>query len=166
MKKILLVVAFFATTLTAQLFAQDVKQSSLLPLLTDYYNIKDALINSNSSDAAAYAGVFLKDINGADLKSFSVDDRAVFIKFQDKLAYDARHISESTDIAHQREHFANFSANFFKLVKSVKLTNQVVYYDYCPMQNGYWLSAYASIKNPYLGKQMLTCGKVTEALNK
>jgi hypothetical protein len=89
-----------------------------------------------------------------------------FMSYQDKLAFDARHISESNDIAHQREHFANFSANFFKLAKAIKLTDEAVYYDYCPMKKSYWLSADAAIKNPYYGKQMLTCGKVTETLNK
>jgi len=166
MKKIFLLVAFMATALTLQLFAQDTKTSPLTPLLTSYYDIKNALISSNSTDAATHAGEFLKAVNGVDMKSLPAADMNAFMLFQDKLAFDARHVSESKDIAHQREHFANFSANFFKLAKAIKLTRQPVYYDYCPMKKSYWLSADATIKNPYFGKQMLTCGKVTETLNK
>lgn len=166
MKKIFLLVAFMATTLTQQLFAQDTKTPSLTPLLTSYYDIKNALINSNSTDVATHAGEFLKTINAVDMKSLPAADMNVFMSFQEKLAFDAIHMSESKDIDHQREHFANFSANFFKLVKAVKLTDQAVYYDYCPMKKSYWLSADAAIKNPYFGNQMLTCGKVTETLNK
>jgi hypothetical protein len=166
MKKIFLLVAFIATAFTQQLFAQDAKASSLSQLLASYYEIKNALINSDSQDAAAKAGDFLKIVNAVDMKSLPPSDMAVFMSFQDKLAYDARHISESSDIGHQREHFANFSSNFFKLAKAVKLTGQAVYYDYCPMKKSYWLSADAAIKNPYFGKQMLTCGKVTKTLNK
>jgi hypothetical protein len=166
MKKIFLLVAFIATAFTQQLFAQDAKASSLSALLPSYYEIKNALINSDSQAAAANAGDFLKVINGVDMKSLPASDMNAFMSFQDKLAFDAKHISESKDIAHQREHFANFSSNFFKLAKAVKLTDQAVYYDYCPMKKSYWLSADATIKNPYFGKQMLTCGKVTETLNK
>lgn len=166
MKKIFLLVAFIATAFTQQLFAQDAKASSLAALLPSYYDIKNALINSDATVTASTAGDFLKAINGVDMKSLPASDMTAFMSFQDKLAFDARHISESKDIAHQREHFANFSANFFKLAKAVKLTDQPVYYAYCPMKKSYWLSADAAIKNPYFGNQMLTCGKVTETLNK
>ena len=165
MKKIFLLVAFIATAFTQQLFAQDAKTSSLAPLLTSYYDIKNALINSNSKDAATHAAEFLKAVNGVDLKTIPAADMTAFMALKEKLAFDARHISESNDIEHQREHFAVFSTNFFKLAKAVKVTDQAVYYTYCPMKKSYWLSADAAIKNPYFGSQMLTCGKVTETLN-
>jgi hypothetical protein len=166
MKKILLLVALVATAFT-QSFAQNTaKPAALGSLLSSYYEVKNALIKSNSSDAATHASNFLKAVNAVDMKSLPEADMNAFMSFQDKLAFDAKHISESKDIAHQREHFANFSSNFFKLAKAVKLTDQAVYYDYCPMKKSYWLSADASIKNPYFGSQMLTCGKVTETLNK
>jgi hypothetical protein len=166
MKKIFLLVALIATAFTQQLFAQDAKASSLSAILPSYYDIKNALINSDAAATASKAGDFLKAINGVDMKSLPESDMTALMSLQEKLAFDARHISESKDIAHQREHFASFSANFFKLAKAVKLTDQAVYYDYCPMKKSYWLSADAAIKNPYFGNQMLTCGKVTETLNK
>ncbi|MBD1366530.1 DUF3347 domain-containing protein [Mucilaginibacter sp. ZT4R22] len=166
MKKIFLLVALMATVSTQLLFAQGTKSTAITSLLTSYYDIKDALIKSNSADAATHAGEFLKAVNGIDMKALPEADMTAFMAVQEKLAFDARHISESKDIAHQREHFANFSANFFKLAKAVKLTDKPVYYAYCPMKKSYWLSAEDVIKNPYYGSQMLTCGKVTETLNK
>lgn len=166
MKKIFLLVALIATVSTQLIFAQDTKSTALTPLLTSYYDIKDALIKSSSDDAATHAAEFLKALNGVDMKLLPASDMTTFMAAQDKLAFDARHISESKDIAHQREHFGDFSANFFKLAKAVKLTDKPVYYAYCPMKKSYWLSADAGIKNPYFGNQMLTCGKVTETLNK
>ncbi|MDN3584972.1 DUF3347 domain-containing protein [Mucilaginibacter flavus] len=166
MKKIFLLVALIATASTQLLFAQDAKTTALTSLMTSYYNIKDALVKSNSADASTHAGEFLKAVNGVDMKSLPAADMNAFMAAQEKLAFDARHISESKDIAHQREHFANFSVNFFKLAKVVKLTDKPVYYSYCPMKKSYWLSAEDVIKNPYYGSQMLTCGKVTETLNK
>lgn len=166
MKKIFLMAALIATTLIQPLFAQESKSTALSPLLTNYYNLKNALIASNNQDAAASSAAFKNAISSVDMKSLPATDMDSFMSLQEKLTFDARHIAESKDIAHQREHFANLSANFFKLAKAVKLTDQVVYYDYCPMKKSYWLSAEAPIKNPYYGNQMLTCGKVSETLNK
>jgi len=46
----------------------------------------------------------------------------------------------------------------------VKLSDAPLYQQYCPMKKSYWLSKDAAIKNPYYGKQMLTCGKVSDTL--
>jgi hypothetical protein len=167
MKKTIMLVALLATIYTQCGFAQSTgKNSPIAGLLTSYYDIKNALVNSDGVTANVKAAEFLKAINAIDMKALPASEMNSFMSFQDKLAFDARHISETKEIAHQREHFANFSSNFFKLAKAVKITNQPIYYSYCPMKKSYWLSADASIKNPYYGKQMLTCGEVTETLNK
>jgi len=87
------------------------------------------------------------------------------VKLQDKLAYDARHISESIDINHQREHFTSLSANMITLAKRAQLSLEAVYEDYCPMKKSYWLSSDTAIQNPYYGKTMPGCGKITTTLN-
>nr|WP_121272013.1 DUF3347 domain-containing protein [Pedobacter schmidteae] len=161
MKKIFLVVALIATIWIKPGFAQS---SQTKALLTSYYDIKNALVNSDATLAASKATEFSKALGSVDMKSLPQAEMTTFMGFQDKLAFDAKHISETKDLSHQREHFANFSANLFKLAKAVKLTKEPVYYDYCPMKKSYWLSDNAAIKNPYFGKQMLTCGAVKETL--
>jgi hypothetical protein len=140
------------------------QQSSLSPLLGLYYDIKNALVSGDANTAATKAGEFVKTINGIDMKTLSEDDMKAFKPLQEKLSFDAEHISATKDIDHQRDHFKSFSDNFYKLAKAVKLSEQPVYQAYCPMKKAYWLSSEAAIKNPYYGKQMLTCGKVTETL--
>ena len=54
--------------------------------------------------------------------------------------------------------------NIFALVKGLKANENPVYQQYCPMAKAYWLSDNATVKNPYYGKSMLTCGKVSETL--
>jgi len=161
-KTIILAVALIVSVGTVSGFAQDNQKQALL---ASYYDIKNTLVNSDAAGAAGKAGEFLKEISAADAKTFSGAEATAFKTYQDKLGYDARHISESKDIAHQREHFASFSLNFFKLAKAVKLSAQPIYYDYCPMKKTYWLSAAKEIKNPYYGKQMLTCGSVSETID-
>lgn len=159
---------FFAAILCIPFFSQPVfAQSSagLYPILTAYYMVKDALVAGDAKTAATAAGGMLKAVNGVGMTALAPKDHQVFMTLQDKLAYDSRHISESSDINHQREHFTSLSANLFKLAKQVRLSDDPIYEDYCPMKKAYWLSSNAAIKNPYFGSSMPTCGKVSTTLN-
>jgi hypothetical protein len=139
-------------------------KAGLPTLLTLYYDIKNALVSDNAEIAAKKAAEFVKAINAINKKTMSKGDDKIFTPLQPKLLFDATHISETKDIAHQREHFTNFSTNMASLAKSVKLTPRVVYQQYCPMKKAYWLSNDSTIKNPYYGSSMLTCGRVAETI--
>lgn len=159
MKKILLLVAFFATAFVQKSFAQQdstnqIRSSQLLSL---YYNIKDALASGNANDAATHAEQFVKTINGISERTITESNRNALLK-------DADAISETKDIKKQRQDFANFSTNMYALAKGLKLSTDPIYYTYCPMKKAYWLSSSKTIKNPYFGSAMLTCGKVTETI--
>lgn len=157
MKKIIFAVAFFVSAQTS--FAQDsVQQSPLSKLLTQYYNLKDALVAGNANTAASQSEEFVKTLNGIDYKVISEGNVNALLK-------DAGAISETRDIKRQREHFANFSANMLALAKVVKLSAYPIYEAYCPMKKASWLTSEKVIKNPYYGSSMLTCGKITGTLN-
>ena len=165
MKKIFLIVALITTSFFQNSFAQDsTKTTPLSQLLNSYYGIKNALVSSDAKTAATNAGGLLTAINSVNMKALSEADMNVFMPLQEKLAFDAKHISENNGIAEQREHFSSLSNNIYKLAKAVKLSAEPVYQEYCPMKKMYWLSSEAAIKNPYYGNMMLTCGKVTETL--
>jgi hypothetical protein len=140
------------------------RPTDLSPILNNYFQIKDALVAGDAAAAATAAGEMLNAINVVDMKSMQAADHMVFMDLKDKLAFDARHISESKDISHQREHFISLSANMYKLASKVKLSGQPVYEDYCPMKKGYWLSSDTAIRNPYFGNSMLTCGKIAASI--
>ena len=140
------------------------RPADLSPILGNYYQLKDALVSGDPTAAAIAAGELLKAINAVDMKSMTTTDHLAFMALEDKLAFDARHISESKDINHQREHFQSLSANLFKLATKVKLSSQPIYEEYCPMKKAYWLSGDTAIRNPYFGSSMPTCGKVTATL--
>ena len=158
--KLILFVAFLATT-AVRLQAQ---QPELNSILTNYYALKDALVRDDARDAAGAAGELFKSINNINMAAIPAKDHTTFMSLKDKLAFDSRHISESTDIHHQREHFTSLSANMVTLAKQATLSQQPVYEDYCPMKKAYWLSSETAIKNPYFGSSMLTCGKVAATL--
>lgn len=164
MKKRLLSVVFIASAFLQPGFAQLVptlreesKADQTNPLLTSYYNLKDALVKSNATAASVSASEFVKALKEIDGEKLKVDDR-------NSLLADAEAISKTKDLKVQREKFATLSVNMSELAKTVKLSADPVYQQYCPMKKAYWLSNEPAIKNPYYGSQMLTCGKVTETI--
>jgi hypothetical protein len=138
--------------------------SALFPILGLYYELKDALVNSDATTASAKAGDLTKTIYSIDLKTLSAGEQATFGSLKDKLGADAKNISGTNDLEKQRVYFSSLSTNIYSLAKAVKLSDQPVYQAYCPMKKAYWLSNETAIKNPYYGNSMLTCGSVKETI--
>ena len=164
MKNIIFLAALFVVGFGSAQPVLAQQANSLSPILNSYYGIKDALVAGDPKAAAARAADMKKAVDGVDMKSLPMKDHMAYMSLKDKLSFDARHISESTDIAHQREHFAALSANMSAFARQAHLSAEPVYQEYCPMKKAYWLTSDTSIKNPYYGSSMLTCGKVTGAL--
>lgn len=153
MKKLLLVVAFFAAFTTTK--AQDNAENGLSAVLQSYYNIKDALVAGNNKTASENAAEFIKSLNGVS----TISDANV-----KALLKDANTIADAKSIDKQRVAFSEFSNNMTAVAKEMKMTSAPVYLQYCPMKKAGWLSSEKNIKNPYYGNSMLTCGKVTETI--
>lgn len=158
MKKLLFVLVIAITALTSQTFAQDsTKQYQLPQLLTYYYNIKNALVVGDAASASTNAQAFVKAANTIDYKVISEGNIHTLVK-------DAGKIAEISDLKKQRTIFISFSSNMAAVAKAVKLSDQPVYVQYCPMKKASWLSSEKAIKNPYYGSSMLTCGEVTDTI--
>lgn len=150
----------------SQVKAQDAAASGAIHnVLNAYYGVKNALADDNSSAAQAKAKDLFAAINAVPVDKLNADQRKIWMSYTDKLQFDSRHISESTAIDHQREHFTSLSKNMYEVIKATKLNSTVVYEQYCPMKKTSWLSETTTIKNPYLGKEMETCGRTTATLN-
>jgi Protein of unknown function (DUF3347) len=160
MNKLIIVTALFGI----MHLSVPAQEPVLNSVLTGYYKVKDALVSSDSKAAAAASADLLQSITKIDMSAIPVKDHMAFMNLQNKLAFDSRHISESTDINHQREHFTSLSANMGTLAKQAHLAQEPVYQEYCPMKKSYWLSSDTAIKNPYYGASMPDCGKVTATL--
>lgn len=173
MKKIIIaaLISMFAGTAFAQIQNTDTKtqheqaiKNPANQLLDTYYDIKDALINGNSSQASAKAVSFNEALKKVDVKTLSAKGKEAFAALQPKLVNDVQKIAGSKKSEDQRTVFASFSNNMWDLLKAQDHFDQPVYQQYCPMKKSYWISKESNIKNPYYGKQMLTCGKTTETL--
>ena len=132
-------------------------QKQFATLLSLYYNIKNALVAGDSKSAASNADLFLKTANSLDYKVVSEGNVHILSK-------NAGKISATTDLKKQREFLADLSTNMEAVVKMVKLGDEPIYVQYCPMKKATWLSSEKQIKNPYYGSSMLTCGEVKRKL--
>lgn len=142
------------------------KASSLQTVYDAYFELKDALVKSDATIAATKAATLLKAINAIKMETLGSNHMA-YMNVEKDLKLNAEHISESKDIAHQRDHFSSLSTAMYQLIKTAK-ANTTVYYEHCPMYNdgkgANWLSKESAIKNPYYGSMMLSCGKVQETI--
>jgi hypothetical protein len=145
--------------------AQDKPAASAVNnVLTAYLDVKNALTTDNKAAAKNKAHDLLTAINAVPMDKLTPEQHKLWMTYSEKLEFDSRHISESDAIDHQREHFTSLSKNLYEVIKGLKLNAATVYEQYCPMKKATWLSETNAIKNPYYGKQMLTCGKTTETL--
>ena len=161
-----LIVALIVLTATTQIKAQAVTANTAVNnVVAAYYGVKNALTGDNNNLAQTNAKALVAAITAVPMDKFTGDQHKLWMSYSTKLQFDCRHISESNALDHQREHFTGLSKNLYELVKGLKMNTAVIYEQYCPMKKATWLSETSDIKNPYYGKQMLTCGKVTETLS-
>lgn len=107
-------------------------------------------------------------MNKVDQSVMTDEQKKKYTDIADDLKENAQHINENAgNIAHQREHFEMLSKDMEDLVK-IFGGGQPLYKDFCSMANdgkgASWLSETKEIKNPYMGKEMPTCGELKEEL--
>jgi hypothetical protein len=134
-------------------------------ILTAYYGVKNALADDNNTAAQNKAKELFTVINAVPADKLTPEQHKLWLNYTDKLQFDSRHISESTALDHQREHFTSLSKNLFEVIKGLKLNSTPVYEQYCPMKKATWMSETKAIKNPYLGKEMPDCGRINATID-
>lgn len=146
-----------------------INKSNLESVFEQYFSLKDALVQTDGKATSQIALKLLNALEAVDMKTLTDNEHFVWMNLQKNLIFDATHISKTNDIEHQRDHFSSFSKNMYELMKASKLEFPV-YYQHCPMANGgkgaNWLSKESSIKNPYYGSKMMSCGSTVETIKK
>jgi hypothetical protein len=161
--KYLAAVILFVAVNTVKAAPADL-HSAINNVYKSYLGIKNALATDNTKAANDEAKKFTAALKDVPVASMDAKQKAAWTKYAEKLRFDGDHISESTAIAHQREHFGTLSGNMYEVVKAFQTNDMVLYKQYCPMVKKSWLSESSAIKNPYYGKEMLGCGSTKETL--
>jgi hypothetical protein len=148
-------------------FSEVQNKNQLNSIYENYFVVKDALVSTNGKTASSNAKVLLDNLTAVKMSTLSEEEHIVWMSVKDDLIFNAKHIFETKDASHQRDHFDALSKGMYKLMKASKY-DTTVYYQFCPMamdgKGANWLSKDKEIKNPYYGSQMLSCGKTVETL--
>jgi len=142
--------------------------ASMKDIVERYLRLKNALANDNTKDASTAGKEIIIAMEKLDKSSLAAEQKKVYEDVEGDAKEMAEHIGDNAGkIEHQREHFDMLSKDLYDLVKAFG-SGQVLYKDFCPMYNdkkgAMWLSETKTIRNPYYGKKMLTCGSVQEEL--
>ena len=143
------------------------EKNPLSTVFDTYFAVKDALVKTDGTTASAKATDMLSAINEVKMETLKMDVHMVWMKVLENLKEDVTTISLSKDTKTQRASFDTLSESIYKLIK-VSKQETPTYYQHCPMANegqgANWLSKEETIKNPYYGSQMLSCGKTVETI--
>lgn len=127
------------------------REASAQGAFTSYLALKDALVASDASAAAAAAKEMQGHLSAAE----------------GELATALTSLANTADLNVQRSLFSDLGAALEPVFQE-HLSSGTVYKQFCPMafnnQGGYWFSDSETIRNPYFGDAMLSCGKVDTAL--
>lgn len=144
MKKLILVMV--VTLLGSASFAQNTDA-----LVDNYLLVKNAMVKSDAKATTEAIHAFYKSVSS---------DKSAAQKSE--LLNAAEKLNKATDLKEQRDALNEVSTAMWVVVKGAEKVKKPLYYQYCPMKKGYWLSTEKNIENPYYGSGMLTCGRVVE----
>lgn len=143
------------------------QNNQLNTVFETYFSVKEALVQTDGVLASKKSAALLLAVNAVKMDQLEMDVHMVWMKVLEDLKRDAKSIAETKEITAQRDHFMTLSKSIYALIK-VSKNETAVYYQFCPMANdgkgANWLSKDNTIKNPYYGAQMLSCGKTIETI--
>lgn len=138
-------------------------QNGFQTVLDSYLKLKDALVDSNMEQAQKWADETLQKVENFKEMEMNETGKIQVAKIGESLSG----ISNENSIAAQRNHFMALSESMIKIGNQMKELDREMYVQHCPMANNSkganWLSSEREIRNPYYGKEMLTCGSIVHS---
>ena len=118
-------------------------------VLDHYLAIQKDLAKDSIKAVDEHAAAISKAVKADEMKMLSPD-----------VATQAETLAKAQEIKAAREAFRPLSASLVKYLADNKAGVGTYHEAYCPMVKASWLQTGKAIKNPYMGKQMLSCGEL------
>lgn len=131
--------------------------------LRGYFDLKDALVESDAQKSASYARIFNEKLEKVPAGDLSAEARALWVISREVLIGESNLIADLSDIEDQRIAFDPLSIALIQSIEAFGPLENAVFQKTCPMVgegSADWLSASEDVKNPYHGDRMLNCGTV------
>lgn len=116
-------------------------------VLDHYLMIQTELAKDSVKALDEHASAIAKAVKGDDTKTLSPE-----------VARQAETLGKARDLKAAREAFKPLSASLVKFLGDNQAGKGMYHEAYCPMVKASWLQKEAEVRNPYMGKAMLTCG--------
>ena len=129
--------------------ADDALMEPVKSVLDHYLKIQGELAKDSIKGVDEHAAAIAKAVKGDDIKMLSPD-----------VAKQADTLAQAKDLKAARAAFKPLSASLVKYLADNKAGVGTYHEAYCPMVKASWLQTGKAIKNPYMGKQMLSCGEL------
>jgi hypothetical protein len=118
-------------------------------VIDHYLKIQTELTKDSIKGLDEHANAIAKAVKGDDMKMLSPE-----------VAKQAETLAQAKDLKAAREAFKPLSKSLIKYLADNKAGKGTYHEAYCPMVKASWLQTGKDIKNPYMGKEMLTCGEL------
>jgi len=139
--------------------------AALNTVIKAYLGVKNGLVTNNVTTTQSKAMELVRALDAVPDINMNADQHRLWFDYLNKLVFDSRHISESGDINHQREHFSSLSDNMYTVLKKFNINTMTLYRQYSPADRYYWISEIPAIKNPYNGiGNSLAKGETSEVM--
>ena len=139
-------------------------QKDFKPVLSTYFDLKDAFVNTNVEETKTAASEMLQSTKNLKISNLGAMETEHLKKIRSMLEA----ISENNDIENQRDHFIVLSENIIAFAANMETLEKPLYIQHCPMVNNNegadWLSLSEEIRNPYFGEVMMNCGDTQRKL--
>jgi len=152
---------------------------SLSKLLTEYYGVRDALVDWDSAKADISAKALEIKADSLSFKGLKGDSAIILTaeNLASSLSNEVKGFLGENSLEQKRRSFNMMTEYLYNLIRTVQYGGNIVYHLKCPMafndtEEAYWLSNDNKIVNPYLGNKhpkyknkMLECGSVVDSLS-
>src|SRR5438445_7504787 len=118
-------------------------------VLDHYLKIQTELAKDSLKGVDEHTDPIAKAVKGDEMKMLSPD-----------VAKEAETLAQAKDLKAARQAFKPLSASLVKYLADNKAGKGTYHEAYCPMVKASWLQTGKTIKNPYMGKEMLSCGEL------
>jgi len=148
-------------------------------LMSDYYALKDALVQWDSVKAGQAAYALSRKADSIPVDQIKGDSNIIITakSLMASVSGDAKGIVGESTIEQKRRGFNMLTDELYNLIRTVRYDGEIIYHDRCPMafnetEEAYWLSNTPKIINPYLGDKhpsykakMLGCGEIADSVD-
>lgn len=164
MKKILFMATMIVISTVKMSFAQSKTDVAFNQVLTSYYDLKNALASDKQNVAIENAKTLINKVDAVPHMDLPENQHQFWMEQASLIKAKSTELIGATTIALQRKAFEGISNPMIKTLQTIKFNANTAFVQYCPMAKASWLNEKESIENPYYGKMMFKCGKVSETL--